>query len=94
MPRDRPSEGKIQELWLIGLRPAAERGVGGNRLGDGLCQHVMAYIPSLRVLREGGYEGESSMRVYGMPGLWAPAVEELIAAEAHLLARRLEAPPR
>ncbi|MFO0947927.1 MAG: neutral/alkaline non-lysosomal ceramidase N-terminal domain-containing protein [Planctomycetota bacterium] len=42
---------------------------------------VMAYIPSLRVLREGGYEGQSSMMVYGMPAeRWAPDVEELIVA--------------
>ncbi|MGL4462336.1 MAG: neutral/alkaline non-lysosomal ceramidase N-terminal domain-containing protein, partial [Planctomycetia bacterium] len=28
---------------------------------------VMAYIPSRRVLHEGGYEGNTSMRIYGMP---------------------------
>ena len=38
---------------------------------------VMAYIPSKRVLMEGGYEGQSSMMVYGMPTeRWAPDVEE------------------
>jgi hypothetical protein len=39
---------------------------------------VMAYIPSLRVLYEGGYEGESSMIYYGLYGPWAPSVEEKI----------------
>ena len=40
---------------------------------------VMAYIPSKRVLLEGGYEGQSSMMVYGMPAeRWAPDVEERV----------------
>ena len=40
---------------------------------------VMAYIPSKRVLLEGGYEGQSSMMVYGMPTeRWSPDVEERV----------------
>jgi putative membrane-bound dehydrogenase-like protein len=39
---------------------------------------VMSYIPSARVLREGGYEADSSQIYYGMPGKWSPAIEELI----------------
>ncbi|QDU94884.1 neutral/alkaline non-lysosomal ceramidase N-terminal domain-containing protein [Lignipirellula cremea] len=42
---------------------------------------VMAYIPSLRVLREGGYEGASAMIYYGLPGVWAETVEETIVKE-------------
>jgi hypothetical protein len=41
---------------------------------------VMAYIPSLRVLKEGGYEGNTSMMVYGMPAeRWGPNVEQTIS---------------
>ena len=41
----------------------------------------MAYIPTLRVLKEGGYEGNTSMMVYGMPAeRWGTDVEEIIAA--------------
>jgi neutral ceramidase len=41
---------------------------------------VMAYIPSRRVLMEGGYEGQSSMMVYGLPTeRWTEDVEERIA---------------
>jgi len=48
---------------------------------SGYCNDVMAYIPSERVLLEGGYEGQSSMHVYGQPcDRWAPGVEERIAA--------------
>lgn len=39
---------------------------------------VMAYIPSRRVLREGGYEGRTSMMVYGLPSPWGPQVGPLI----------------
>jgi neutral ceramidase len=41
---------------------------------------VMAYIPSLRVLKEGGYEGGGAMLYYGLPTAWGPRVEELIVA--------------
>ena len=44
---------------------------------------VMAYIPSLRVLKEGGYEGGGSMVYYGLPSPWKPDVEKLIVAEVH-----------
>jgi hypothetical protein len=46
---------------------------------------VMAYIPSLRVLNEGGYEGNTSMIYYGMPSRWGPAVEERIVGRVHAL---------
>ncbi|MBG89452.1 MAG: dehydrogenase [Verrucomicrobiales bacterium] len=38
------------------------------------------YIPSERVLREGGYEGESAMRYYDRPNAFAPGVEKRILA--------------
>ena len=42
---------------------------------------VMAYIPTFRVLQEGGYEGQSSMAVYGLPAdRWKPNVEDLVTA--------------
>ena len=54
----------------------------------GYSTDVMAYIPSERVLREGRYEGETSMVPYGRPGPWSPGLEEKIIAKTHeLLAR-------
>ena len=44
------------------------------------CNDVMAYIPSKRVLEEGGYEGGGAMLYYGLPASWAPEVEEAIIA--------------
>lgn len=44
----------------------------------GYCNDVMAYIPSKRVLLEGGYEGETAMIYYGLPSKWSENVEEHI----------------
>jgi hypothetical protein len=48
----------------------------------GYSNDVMAYIPSRRVLREGGYEGGGAMVYYGLPAAWSEDVEKLILAEA------------
>ncbi|MBX7167305.1 MAG: neutral/alkaline non-lysosomal ceramidase N-terminal domain-containing protein [Pirellulales bacterium] len=54
----------------------------------GYTNDVMAYIPSRRVLVEGGYEGGGAMVYYGQPTRWAPSVEETIVGEVH---RQIEA---
>jgi neutral ceramidase len=56
--------------------------LGGERLVwvTAYANDVMAYIPSERVLKEGGYEGDSSMIPYGLPTKWAPGIEEKIIA--------------
>jgi hypothetical protein len=47
---------------------------------------VMAYIPSERVLKEGGYEADSSMVYYGHPTKWAPGLEDKIVGKVKELA--------
>lgn len=49
---------------------------------------VMGYIPSLRVLKEGGYEGGGAMINYGRPGPVAPETEEVIASKVEELVNR------
>lgn len=44
----------------------------------GYANDVMAYIPSRRVLDEGGYEGGGAMIYYGLPSPWAPTIEDNI----------------
>jgi hypothetical protein len=44
----------------------------------GYCNDVACYIPSRRVLEEGGYEAVDSMIYYGQPGPFAPDVEERV----------------
>jgi hypothetical protein len=44
----------------------------------GYCNDVMGYIPTLKILREGGYEGVSSQIVYDLPSTWQADVESKI----------------
>jgi hypothetical protein len=44
----------------------------------GYSNDVFGYVPSLRVLREGGYEGGDAMIYYGRPAPFTEAVEETI----------------
>jgi len=48
-----------------------------------------AYIPSETVLAEGGYEGESSQKVYGLPAKWEKDIQKKILAELETLAVRV-----
>jgi hypothetical protein len=53
----------------------------------GYANDVMAYIPSARVLKEGGYEADSSQIYYGQPTQWAPAIEDKIVGKVLELAK-------
>lgn len=55
----------------------------------GYSNDVMGYIPSLRVLKEGGYEGGGAMVNYGRPGPLGEAVEEVIAGKVSELVKRV-----
>jgi hypothetical protein len=44
----------------------------------GYSNDVMCYIPSLRVLKEGGYEAGESMIYYGQPGPFDENIEEVV----------------
>ncbi len=59
------------------LRLKRELGLGKTWV-TGYANDVMAYIPSERVLQEGGYEGDSSMIVYMQPSKWKTGLEEQI----------------
>jgi hypothetical protein len=47
----------------------------------GYANDVMAYIPSERVLKEGGYEGGGAMVYYGLPAPWRAGLEEHIVGK-------------
>ena len=67
-----------------------KRELGHDRLWvAAYCNDVFAYIPSLRVLQEGGYEGKDAMVYYGQPGPFAPTVEETIIGKVLGLVRQM-----
>jgi neutral ceramidase len=60
-----------------------------NLIVAGYSHDVMCYIPSRRVLREGGYEAVESMIYYGQPGPFAESVEEKIVSAARRVMERV-----
>jgi len=70
------------------LRVKKEYGAKGI-LVAAYSNDVMSYIPSLRVLKEGGYEANESMLYYGRPGPYADDVEDRIFATIHKVMARV-----
>ncbi|REK18819.1 MAG: hypothetical protein DWQ37_03160 [Planctomycetota bacterium] len=66
------------------LRLKSEYG-GDTTWVAGYANDVMAYIPSRRVLTEGGYEGGGAMVYYSLPSPWTPTVEAQIVEAVHKL---------
>jgi neutral ceramidase len=61
----------------------AKRQYPGNLIVAGYSNDVMSYIPSERILHEGGYEAVESMIYYGQPGPYAGDVEDRIFDGIH-----------
>lgn len=76
--------GEVVTDYSIRLR----REVGGHLWVFGYSTDVMAYIPSERVLKEGRYEGDTSMIPYGKPGPWTPGLEDQIVKKTRELLGR------
>jgi len=55
----------------------------------GYSNDVMSYIPSLRVLKEGGYEADDSMIYYGLPGPYDEQVEDRIMTTVRQVMKRV-----
>lgn len=56
-----------------------KRALPGRRvIVAGYSNDVMCYIPTLRILREGGYEADDSMIYYGQVGPFTEGVEEQV----------------
>jgi hypothetical protein len=52
------------------------------------CNDVFAYVPSQRILVEGGYEADFNWIYYGLPTRFAPAVEDTLVKKVLDLAQR------
>ncbi|CAL1520553.1 hypothetical protein MMC2321_04341 [Chitinophaga sp. MM2321] len=96
------------EVWLLDDQPLI--GLGGelvveysiklkeifglNTFVMGYCNDVMSYIPSTRILREGGYEGMTACMVYGLPSPWSTETESIILQKVIRLAKQVQIPLR
>ncbi len=56
----------------------------------GFSNDLMSYIPSARIIREGGYEGDISQLEYKMPAKWKEDIEELILNTVSKLWKQVE----
>jgi neutral ceramidase len=56
----------------------------------GYAYEVPCYIPSVRLLREGGYEPHASLIYYGIYGPFRPALEQIIAGGMADLVRQVQ----
>jgi hypothetical protein len=64
---------------------AIKRRYGGGAWVAGYTDSVFGYLPSVRVLREGGYEGGDAMLYFGRPGPFADTVEQRVLDGVHAL---------
>jgi neutral ceramidase len=68
-----------------------KRELGGEKLWvAAYANDVFAYIPSTRILLEGGYEADFSMIYYDFPTRWAMNVEETLIKAVHELVSRTQ----
>lgn len=74
--------GEVTVEYALRLK---REGTGTKTWVAAYANDVMAYIPSLKVLKEGGYEGGGSNVYYGLPTLWSEKVEEEIIAGVEAL---------
>ncbi len=57
----------------------------------GYCNDIFAYVPSMRVLIEGGYEADSSLIYYGFPTRFAPEIEDTLVKKVLARVRQTSA---
>lgn len=91
------------EVWKLGSRfifalggePTIEYAIrlkqlfGQDSFVLGYSNDVMAYIPSVSILKEGGYEGYTSQMAFGLPSRWKLTIEEQIFQEIIKMANTL-----
>ena len=70
---------------------AIKRKYGDATWVAGYTDAVYGYLPSVRVLREGGYEGGDAMLYFGRPGPFADTVESTVLAGVDALMARTSA---
>jgi hypothetical protein len=85
--------GKSLTLVALGGEPVVDYALRARREFPGVVllgysNEVRSYVPSRRVLAEGGYEAEESMLYYGLPGPYAPQIEEAIFSAIRDVLRR------
>lgn len=58
----------------------------------GYSNDVFAYVPSVRILHEGGYEADRSITYFGLPTRFSTKIEDLIVGRVIEMVNALDAP--
>lgn len=75
-------EGEVVVDYSLRLKGHFRKRLGKDRLWiAAFCNSVPGYIPSERILEEGGYEADGSTFYYGLPGRFAAGLEDKIVGE-------------
>ena len=82
--------GELVIEYAIGLKKM----FGSDIFVMGYCNDVMGYIPSVTILNEGGYEGDASQQIYGLPSKWTPEIEPIIYEGIVKLASQVNVMPK
>jgi hypothetical protein len=61
---------------------------GGEVWVAAYANDVFAYVPSARILIEGGYEADFNLIYYGLPGRFRNDVEEVLVRHVHALVKK------
>jgi hypothetical protein len=62
---------------------------GGDVWMAAYANDVFAYVPSARILLEGGYEADFNLIYYGLPGRFRNDVEEILVKGVHSLIKKV-----
>ena len=63
---------------VVGYSVFIKEMLGHDAFVMGYANDVMSYIPTVTVLEEGGYEGDTSQFIYDMPAKWQPSIEQRV----------------
>jgi hypothetical protein len=77
---------------VVGYAIELKRIFGQNVFVLGYSNDVMSYIPTAKILQEGGYEGASSQMVYGLPNTWRSDIETTILRQVLEVAKQAGIP--
>jgi hypothetical protein len=77
---------------VVGYAIRLKRIFGPNTFVFGYSNDVMTYIPTAKVLQEGGYEGATAQIVYGLPNTWRSDIETLIVQQVLRVANKAGIP--
>lgn len=69
---------------------ALKETLGQDTFVMGYANDYVSYIPSERILNEGGYEGCKAQMIFGLPSCWAPGLEEAIVTGMRSLLTSLD----